>query len=93
MDQYHAKCKVTASNGLIPLSKILFSVPYSKSNDQVTVLLPMLQSKIAGKTSVSVQLSFAVKLPKAIVAHQRPWWLIKAHDGSSKAMMASSINQ
>ena len=40
MDQYHAKCKVTASNGLIPLSNILFPVPYSKSNDQVTVLLP-----------------------------------------------------
>ena len=40
MDQYHAKCKATASNGLIPLSNILFPVPYSKSNDQVTVLLP-----------------------------------------------------
>ena len=45
------------------------------------VAIPMLQSKIAGKTGVSVQLSFAVKLPKAIVAHQRPWWLIKGHDG------------
>ena len=40
MDQYHAKCKVTASNGLIPLSNILFPVPYSQSKDQVTVLLP-----------------------------------------------------
>ena len=40
MDQYHAKCKVTASNGLIPLSNILFPVPYSQSKGQVTVLLP-----------------------------------------------------
>ena len=42
---------------------------------------------------MSVQLSSAVKLPKAMVAHQRPWWLIRGHDGSSKAMMASSIHQ
>ena len=40
MDQNHSKCKLTGSNGLIPLSNILFPVPHSQDKDQVTVLLP-----------------------------------------------------
>ena len=84
MDQYHAKCKVTASNGLIPLGNILFPVPYSHTAKAKTKSLCCCLTSATvedSRKSLCVQLLFPASQT------------FKGHGGSSKAKMASSIKK